>query len=493
MFRQGCFFIILFAFSCSSPKTAPTVGAAAKDKNVPVDLPDEPAPPLKPAAPGFIRFDQQEEAMVNAVNALPQTERLKARMIICTDQYNVDGAQSVKECKDGVTKALNSISSEVQLAEPTAIGPAGSILMINLDDFGLTPSKWKLIENADPFKFTSETVRGRTLQFLTQSIRPFINGHNFTETALTTAYYGLTEIPNTFDVFRQSIGVNAQKQFDERDPDLLLMGMNESLIASNRQFRQIIRLSGTFGPLWCTGDTNDVNIAPVNIDGVLVNQKNLPEAPFPLEARSNKIYVDNAGECMFIKPNGMIGYALFEAGNNGLRQNVAPTNIVQDTASAGRGLSGTIENARACFRCHASGFIPIKDTVGSQIAASPNFNAKDKSLARLFFKTPAAGAEFFREDNEAYARTLERLNVDNITEDAVNNLTDKLRLEQDAKQVSALLGITEEELKTGLRSSLGASAIIGNLLQPGGKVNLQALIDGLPILIQDMNLFQDDN
>lgn len=484
--------LTLLAISCLSQKKDLYKDARGRAE-VPAELPSENAPPLKEGIPGFIRFDQQEAVAVESVNALSQTERLKTRIINCTDQYNSLGAAGVKVCKDGVTKALNSVSSERTLAEPKAVGPAGSILVFNLDDFGLTPTKWKLIENADPFKFTSETVRGRTLQFLTQTIRPMINGHNFTEISLTAAYYGLTDVPNTFDVFRQKLGINAQRDFDERDSGLLLMGMNESLIATNRQYRQIIRLEGTFGPLWCTGDINDVNIQPVVIDGILVNQKNLTEAPFPLEARSKKVYVDNAGECIFVKPNGMLGFALFQAGNQGLAQDVAPTNIVQDTASASKGLSGQIQNARACFRCHATGFIPIKDTLGAQIAGNVNMNSSDKSLARLFFKTPAIGATFFKADNAAYARALESIDVGNVTEDAVNGLTDILRLEQDAGQVAALLGITEEELKIGLRASSGASAIIGNLLQEGGKVNKQALIDGLPVLIADMNLFRDDN
>jgi hypothetical protein len=316
-----------------------------------------------------------------------------------------------------------------------------------------------------------------------------MNGHNFTETALNAAYYGLEETPATFAAFQQKLGANLQQAFDDRDSEVNVWGMNESIITSNRQYRLIYKTKSRDGSLWCTEDTDDVVIAPTLIDGVLVNQKNLLEAPFPRFARSQKFFVSNAGECIYTKPNGMLGFALFDAAGN--RQNFAPTNIVQDTASASVGLNGTIQNARSCYRCHAGGFIPVKDSIGPHIAANTSFNAVDKQLGRIFFKSAQTGNAIFREENEAYSRAMRQISV-NETEDPINALVDKLRLEQDARQVAGMLGITEDELKNGLASSSTASAILGRLLQPNGKVNFQQLVQGLPILIEEMNLFEDD-
>lgn len=477
--------IMLLFCACAAPKRQIDQGRQEIPKAPPTDLP----PPIKDPVPGFVRWDEQEEAAINAVNRLPEFERQQTRFITCADQFNVDGSDSVRECRDGVVKALNSISLEVDTADVQAIGPANSILMLRLDDFGLTPQKWALIENADPFKFTSQTVRGQTLQFLTQSIRPIMNGHNFAETALNAVYYGLTEVPDTFAAFQQRIGANFQQAFDNRDSDVNVWGMNESVITSNRQHRLIYRTSSRDGSLWCTEDTDDQVIAPVQIDGQLVNQKNLLEAPFPRFARSAKAFVSNAGECIYTLPNGMLGFALFDVA--GRRQNFAPTNIVQDTASASRGLSGTIQNARSCYRCHASGFIPVRDSIGEHIASSASFNANDKQLGRIFFRSPAVGDAMFKTDNNRYEKALRDLNVDD-REDAINELVDKLRLEQDARQVAGMLGITEDELLGGLASSAAASATLGSLLRPNGKVNFQQLVAGLPVLIEEMKLFEDD-
>lgn len=478
-------FLILTLFACSAQKRQVEQGKT----DIPKAPPEEPAPPIKDPVPGFIRWDEQEEAAINAVNRLPQFEREQTRFITCADQFNVDGVDSVRECRDGVVKALNSISSEVDTADVQAVGPANSILMIRLDDFGLSRQKWQLIENADPFKFTSQTVRGQTLQFLTQSIRPIMNGHNFAETALNNVYYGLTEVPDSFAAFQQKIGANFQQAFDDRDSDVNAWGMNESVITSNRQHRLMIRTSSRDGSLWCTEDTDDQVIAPVLIDGQLVNQKNLLEAPFPSFARSAKAFTFNAGECIFTLPNGMLGFALFDAA--GRRQNFAPTNIVQDTASASRGLSGTIQNARSCTRCHAGGFIPVRDSIGAHIASSASFNANDKQLGRIFFKSAAIGDAMFKSDNSRFEKALRDINVDD-REDPVNELVDKLRLEQDARQVAGMLGITEDELLGGLASSAAASATLGGLLRPNGKVNFQQLVAGLPVLIEEMKLFEDD-
>lgn len=484
--KMLCIFLLFLIVSCSAQK------ASLRAPSGPVtELPSKPVPPLKDSIPGFIRLDAQEDAMVLVAQSFPINERANLRFITCADQFNAGGIDAVKPCKDAVTKTVNSISQEVDLYNLKWFGPAGSIGLLELKEVGLSAAKWKLIEDNDLFKFTSNTIRGQTLQFLTGTKRPWINAHNFAETALVKAYYALNDIGLTFADLQKQLGLNLQADFDLRDPDLIVMGMNESVITSNRQYRLIVRAQGTFGPLWCTEDTNDVSIPPVVIDGKSVNQKNLPESPFPVQARSKKFFVSDAGECLFIKPNGMLGAALFEQ-KKLTRQDFAPTNIVQDTASAGIGLSGTITNARSCFRCHASGFIPVRDSIGKQIANNTSFSGSDKELGRLLFKTNAAGDAFFARDNSKYSRVLAELNIETPTEDPINALTDKLRKEQDARQVAGLLGITEDELKGGLTSSTAASAVLGGLLQPSGKVNLQQLIDGLPILIEELNLFQDD-
>jgi hypothetical protein len=477
------FILFILLFSCSAPKAdvAPRV-------DIPQKAPEQPAPPIKNPIPGFIRWDEQEEFAINAIQRLPEFERQQTRFITCADQFNADGVDSVQECKDGVVKALNSISTEVDIADVQTIGPANSIMMVRLTDFGITRQKWQAIENADPFKFTSQTIRGQTLQFLTQSIRPLMNGHNFAEVALNNVYYDLVGVPTSFAAFQQQIGANIQADFDERDPAVNVWGMNESVITANRQFRLIYRTESRDGSLWCTEDTDDQVIAPVQIDGQLVNQKNLLEAPFPNFARSAKAFVFNAGECIFTLPNGMLGFALFDAA--GRRQNFAPTNIVQDTAAASVGLSGTIQNARSCSRCHADGIVPIKDSIGSHIASSASFNANDKQLGRIFFRSDAVGSAMIKEENSRFQRALRDLSISG--DDPVNGLVDKLRLEQDARQVAGMLGITEDELLGGLASSAASSATLGALLRPNGKVNFQQLVAGLPILIAEMKLFEDD-
>jgi hypothetical protein len=487
--RFFAFLSCLFLLSCS----AGNKGQYADQRdNIPTEKPNKPIPPIRDdqVKDDYFYFEEQEDAILSDLNSLDDATRRNTRYIMCSDQLNAFGTQDAEDCKRAVSKTLNSISSERRLINPKAIGTGGSILRFDMRDIGMTPNEWRLIENLDPFKFTSQTVRGKTIQFLTQAVRPFIVGNNFAEVALVKAYYTLEATPATIAAFEQKIGANVQADFDDRDEEMILIGMNESVIAANRQFRLIRRVDAFDGPLWCTFDTNDVNIAPININGQLVNQKNLLEAPFPKEARSNKQFVNDAGECIYTKPNGMLGFAIFNA--VGAREDFAATNIVQDTGSAGRGLSGTIQNARSCFRCHATGMIPARDTLAQLIQESTGFNAADKSKARLFFKGPDAGLAFIRGDNADFSRTMAQIGINDTSDDPINRNIDRLRLEQNAKQVAGTLGISEQELLIGLRSSTGASSIIGALSQPSGTVNLQQLIDGLPILIADMNLFQDD-
>jgi len=487
--RFFAFLSCLFLLSCSAGNRGQY---ADQRDNIPSEKPNKPIPPIRDdqVKDDYFYFEEQEDAILSDLNSLDDATRRNTRYIMCSDQLNAFGTEDAENCKRAVSKTLNSVSSERRLVNPKAIGTGGSILRFDMRDIGMTPNEWRLIENLDPFKFTSQTVRGKTIQFLTQAVRPFIVGNNFSEVALVKAYYTLEGTPATQAAFEQKVGANVQADFDDRDEEMILIGMNESVIASNRQFRLIRRTDAFDGPLWCTFDTNDVNIAPINVNGQLVNQKNLLEAPFPKEARSNKQFVSDAGECIYTKPNGMLGFVIFNA--VGAREDFAATNIVQDTGSAGRGLSGTIQNARSCFRCHATGMIPARDTLAQLIQESTGFNAADKSKARLFFKGPDAGLAFIRGDNADFSRVMSQLGINDTSDDPINRNIDRLRLEQNAKQVAGTLGISEQELLIGLRSSTGASSIIGALSQPSGTVNLQQLIDGLPILIADMNLFQDD-
>jgi len=485
-----CLFLCL-QISCSSDARK-VMAPNDEDKPIPSQMPTEPIPeiPDDQKDSSYFYFAEQEEAILTDLNSLDEASRKNSRYLLCSDQLNAFGKKNSDVCKLGVSKLLNSISNERQLISGKEVGAEGSIVRFDLRDIGLSSKDWRLIENLDPFKFRSETVRGKTIRFLTQSVRPFMFANNAAEVMLVKAYYKLQNIPDTLALFEAQIGVDAQRDFNQRDVGLVLIGMNESVITSNRQHRLMRRLEGFDGAYWCTYDTNDKNIEPILINGQLVNQKNLLEAPFPVEVRSNKTFVSDAGECIYTKPNGMLGFALFAA--DGSRADFAPTNIVQDTGSAGRGLSGTIQNARSCFRCHAGGFVPARDSVAAQIQQSTGFNAADKQKARLFFKGPDAGLAAIRNDNAAYLKVMLNLGIFDASEDPINAIVDRLRLEQNAKQVAATLGISEEELLVGLRSSTGATSIMGSLLQPSGTVNFQQLIDGLPVLIVDMNLFKDD-
>lgn len=488
------FLLLYLAFfvNCTSGSKE-NIAGRDKDKGIPTERPTDKIPEIDKDKINdqYFYFEEQEEAILTDLNSLDDATRKNSRYLLCSDQLNAFGARDLEICKLAVSKNLNSISNERQLINPRAIGAQGSILRFDLRDVGLTSNDWRLIESLDPFKFTSQTVRGKTIQFLTQAVRPFMHANIMAEVSLVKAYYTITKTPATQREFELRIGVNVQKDFDERDEGLILIGMNESVITSNRQHRLMRRVEGFDGAYWCTFDTNDQNIAPININGQLVNQKNLLEAPFPLEARSNKQFISDAGECIYTKPNGMMGFVLFDA--QGARQDFAPTNIVQDTASAGRGLSGTITNARSCVRCHAGGYIPARDSLALQIQQSAGFNANDKQKARLFFKGADAGLAAIRNDNSANLKVMQNIGINDASEDPINAIIDRLRLEQNANQVASTLGISEEQLLIGLRSSTGASSIMGQLLQPSGTVSLQQLIDGLPILIVDMNLFQDDN
>lgn len=153
--------------------------------------------------------------------------------------------------------------------------------------------------------------------------------------------------------------------------------------------RQIFRLGALTGGWWETRDrvtdNRDAGNAVRNLDGD---------------------YKHEAEETYFALPNRLFGYGAFAA--DGTRQDSAPDGIGFDRTAPAN--DGKIHNALSCVRCHVEGLRPINDW-GRRAYAPPNAltaadPAKYQRLVQLYL---GELAEWYDEDNAAYARTLLRL------------------------------------------------------------------------------------
>jgi hypothetical protein len=439
--------------------------------------PARPIPPPVDNNPDFVAFDNLESNILLDLNTIPNQDKTSTRYMILCDKFN-EKTGNIGVYAGAVNKAVNHLSWERDITNAIAADPNSCIFRINLDDYDLTSQDWRLVESQDPFKLESFTTRGLLIKQLVQTARPWMHAHNFINVAHNDlTYYKLLDIPGTVAQFQDLFGVNNQADFDTFDNDLFLVGFFGSPISLQKN-RLLQRNDGDDGPVWSTFDTL--------VDGAVDATKNLFENPFPLAARSRRVFVADGSEYIATLPNGLHAYALFDAADQIITE--APLNLVIDI-NAGT-LDPTIRNSLSCMKCHNGGTIQADDQIRSHVSGNSSFDAIDSQLADAYFRSPGANAAIFRQDQARYKASMEQLGINTSDDDPVNLLTNTFRSEWTVQQTASFYFLTQEEFIRCLEGSAQAKEQIGQLLN-GATVSLDQVIATNPILVRDCNLFQD--
>lgn len=468
---------------CSRKDDKKTVVIVEPPKAAPTETP----PPIQEPTDRHLGVDELEEAILKDVSRpeLNEADRQNYRYLVLTDLF--DEGIPLDKAALGIQKTINQISSERFLKNAVAVDKDATLYRIDLRDYFRSRGRevWLRIERDLPVKIVSQTVRGQTLQFLTQARQPWVHARLFAETALTNeTYYDIVGIPpKLLDFYKNFARVTPQQEFDERDPGLFLLGTQESVIAQNN--RLAWRLEGANGPVYQTFDVDDNQIG---------REQNLFEFPFvaevnPLNRRvTNKIFRHVASEVIAVLPNGMLAFGLYNAA--GIRANAAPQSVVSNVRAVALGLSSEIRNARDCSGCHQSGFIPMKDEIGAHIQKTVTFNAVEKGLGELFYKSQAKVDAFLAQDNGVYEKALEQLRIQAGPDPINEGLLDAIRTGVSAKEAAAFFFLKQDDFLERLRGVQNAQGEVGTLLR-GGTISFQQFLNSAPQIIADLNLFVD--
>jgi hypothetical protein len=489
---------------------------------IPTEAPKEPPPPIKDTNPNFLALDEIEDVILRDLSRpeLNQADRENYRYLVVSDIVN-EGGETAQPI-DGMNKTINTLSTERSLEKGEVIDPDKSIMRIDLRDYFGTKGRavWQRFEKDAIIKVVSQTVRGRTLQFLAQAVQPWAHARVFAETTLTKeTYYDIVGIPATLALFYSKFaGVIPQDEFDAQNEGLTLVGSQNSLISQNN--RMLWRLDGAEGGVWQTFDVDN---------RVVGNAQNLFENPFPVEVNpfvaqladegkaelccrrekpkppppppkpappkppvrqvlTNKIFQHAASEVIASLPNGMLAFGLFNAA--GGRENSAPQTVVTNTRAVGLGLSSELQNARDCSGCHTAGFIKFTDEIGAHIIGSAVFNDVEKKLGRELYRPQREVDKLFEDDNEQFADAMEKLDIE-IREDPINvGLLDNVRSGISFKEAASFFFLEEGDFLARLRGVQTAQAEVGTLIR-GGSLSFQQFVNSAPQIIKDLNLFQD--
>lgn len=464
---------------------------------VPTASPTASPPPIKDPLDNFLGVDEVESLILKDLSQpqLNKADRENFRYLVMSDIKN-EGRTTEKPIQ-AMNKTINSLSSQRQLMPGFMIDPDNTIMRIDLRDYfaGGGRAVWQRFEQDAVIKIVSQTIRGRTIQFLAQSAQPWAHASIFAETMLTkNTYYDIVGIPPNISLFYANFAkVIPQNEFDAQNRGLTLVGSQNSLISENNRLLQ--RLTAANGGVWQTFDVDKNNLGaaqnlfenpfPVEVNPLAAPQPNQPQQRI---VKTNRIFKHAASEVIGFLPNGMLAFGLFNAG--GGRENAAPQTVVSNSRAVGIGLSSEIQNARDCFACHSAGFIPLADELSAHIKGAPNFNEVEKRLGQELFRPQNEVDKLMILDNQKFLESLVELEIDSDSDPINIALLDPIRSGVSPKEAASFFFLKEEEFIQRLRSVATAQAEVGTLIR-GGSISFQQFINSAPQIIKDLNLFQD--
>lgn len=458
----------------------------------------------------------------------------------------------IKIIEAALNKQLNSLNPKIQdLSKILPIDEAKTVWRIDLRLFDIDAEDEAAIAAADTVNIVSNTSKGEVIRTLTGVDKPWYHADNFMViTQSPNIYYRLLNIPPTLADFQKNINVDFAEEL--KDLEAFFLGTTYSPIAEqkNRLIVRVKGGVNQASYYWQTFDINNEPTADVQVTGDLaqnsniitnlastagivpgqlitanginagtkvvavdagqrqvtmtaaaiaaignnqitfngINTKNLFQVPLLAETGGQENFTHDASEVIYTLPNGLQGYALFDA--KGARQNEAPITVVADNKSP---VTPIIINAISCTRCHSAGLISMQDQILDHVNANAaQFNpVSDVQLVQQLYHNSASNQAIFAADRKTFARAMNTIGVDAQDADPITQVTDQLQLNWDAQRAAAFLFLTKEEFAQALNTSPTAKNQIGQLLT-GGTVTFQQFTLVIQQLIKDAALFQDE-
>lgn len=436
--------------------------------------------PAPPPPAGFMGLDQVESYILADLNRPgSQAQDLPfTRYLVATHKLNSGATVDLAEAPAAVDKTFNSLNGTLaDIVPATPVDPGHTILRVDLRSYGLQTADWTTLLTADRFKVVSQTDKGKQIRTLTGTDQPWLHYDNAVLAAnQAQVYYTLLKVSPSFAQF--TVDVGAHYAADLLAGTAVLAGFNGSPITEQKNrllSRHDTVIGGRQSYLWVSYDV----AAPV-----AQATQNLFAFPLLKETGSAKVYTFQASEAIWGLPNGLQGYALYDAA--GVRLDAAAQNIVSDNRSP---VSTEIRNAASCHRCHEGGLLVAQDQVrGHVLANADQFLRADVDLVSQLYAPANSLSATFARDIKTFAKSLAVVHA-SPAKDPVTAATDTLQLGWDVKKVAAFVFLSEEQFKAGLNGSAVAKAQVGQLLT-GGTITFDQFVQVFPVLEQDLRLFQ---
>jgi mono/diheme cytochrome c family protein len=432
-----------------------------------------PAQARAAGAPTFVDVDERLETMLTDLESFDDSERADIRYI---DLYNLANAgyseKDLDVYRDAVSFLLNSLSRGLRVVAPQRVDDRGLMFRVELDDYGWSAETWATIVADYPYavvydkdsqlfpydEVSSQEIREETLEQI-----PYIQADWFIAHAVRPPlYYDVLGIPDTLAGLEADLDLDIDQNITDAQVDRA--GFRDAGDSRNDRVIERHELSGGQGTLWISYDFED----GIGSNDVFAH---------PLD------YTADAMNIAFNLPNGMQAY--FAADGQGNRLNKADNAIVQDPLAR----DGAQEAGLSCFSCHGDkGIMPHVDGVRESFTLSGVGGDELEKVLALYTKE-AEMQELFDADAALYTGARAQAVNDALDESTMHAIDDRHLDELGILEVSAVLGIKQEELEKQLKGDPGRfPASVRALIAGGGTVKRDGLDAVFPELVRALFL-----
>ena len=345
-----------------------------------------------PTSNRFISHSEMFDSVEKHLISLSSLERNYARYLTLTHLYNAREESTediLKEHRDSLSKLINSLSWERDIAIPKPIDPEKTILYIDIRHYEWDRNDgWSSIEEIYPYNISFDNpnktdlkAQLNRLQTEMNSDIPSIRADWFISAASKPPlYHELLSLPLTDKELESRLDVDVVENI-RNAPGIRVIraGFNNSGVSENN--RVVERHKSRYGAYWKSYDF----AGNIGIQNIFTN---------PLD------FAHDGGEVIFNLPNGLQGYYIVNA--SGIRLDEAPINIVSDPAAS----DPIVRTGISCFGCHVEGMNSFNDQV-REVVESDDIPSYNKEHTLQIYVEQSRLDEAVNRDVERYRHALE--------------------------------------------------------------------------------------
>lgn len=417
-----------------------------------VPAPDERTPR------SFVKPEKILKAMRDDLEKAGVRDRPFLRYFTLTHLYNADlSAEEIQSYRHGVSKLINSLSWSRRIVVPVEVGPAKTLLRIDLRDYEWNERTWDTILARNPYGINYASADAKACAEMTRSPMPYVRGDWFVAVgSRPPLYHDILQLPRSEQELEKLLRIDTTESI--RQEKAARAGFNSSGVSRNN--RLIERHESGATVYWKSydfaGNTGRQNLFA------------LPLGP----GDSAETFAHDGGEIIISLPNGLQAYFLADA--KGQRIDKGPTAIVSDPRRPDR----AVENGLSCISCHSRGIIDKSDQIRGHVLKNSKSYAEGTLETLLALYPPSAKmSALMRADSKRFQDAVAKTGAPLSTTEPITALTLRFEAELDLALAAAEAGVPTGVFLKALDTQRSLAKELGPLRVEGGTVQRQVFVD----------------